>query len=533
MAQATVFRRTRATTRSWPWRISLTRRILAVNIFALALLAGGFFYLDSYRSRVIDERVSRMTREMVLVSAALSNRPPASRAAMVTRFAKLTGYRIRLYGADGQRSLDSIALGVKADPLIDPASEPLNMRAARVLDEFVDSIVFARIPPVYREPADDVATAWPEARTARAALRTASVYRFAPDRTPVLSIATPFSRDGAVLLATENARDITVTVRAERLRISLVLAAGIITSIFLSLFLARTIVQPLQRLAGAAMRVRLGRAREVIVPRLPDRRDEIGLLARAVSDMTQALRKRIDATDSFAADVSHELKNPIASLRSALEGLRRIEDPALRARLMAIAEDDVLRLDRLVSDIAEASRMDAQLSRATFRTIDLGVLLTRLVRAHEMRGVDRGIRLRLDPPPFAMPSIMGEEQRLARVFENLIANGISFSPDGATVRIELTADADHATISVEDEGPGVPADERDAVFRRFHSHRPHGEDFGKHSGLGLAIARSILEGHDGTIAIEDQADGASGARFVVRLPLAEDWHDAGQYGGAA
>jgi len=528
MALATAFRRSRRSApRSWPWRISLTRRILAVNIFALALLAGGFFYLDSYRTRVIDERVSRITREMVVMSAALADRPAlpeSTRRARIARFAALTGYRLRLYGSDGARAVDSVALGIAGDRLLDPAREPLNMRAARLLDKVVDSIVFARIPPRYAEPAEDVAAAWPEARTARATHRTASVYRFAPDRTPVLSVAAPFGGDGSVLLATKNARDITMTVRAERLRISLVLAAAIIISISLSLFLARTIVLPLQRLAQAAVRVRLGRAREVIVPRLPDRRDEIGLLARAVSDMTQALRKRIDATDSFAADVSHELKNPIASLRSALEGLRHIDDPALRARLMAIAEDDVLRLDRLVGDIAEASRMDAQLSRATFRVIDLGVMLTRMIRAYEMRGVDNGVRLRLDPPPFQMPSIVGEEQRLARVFENLIANGISFSPEGGTVRIGLTADTDWATVSVEDEGPGVPPDEREPVFRRFHSHRPPGEDFGKHSGLGLAIARSILEGHNGTIMIEDRPDGATGARFVVRLPLAEDHH---------
>lgn len=522
MAQATASLRTRRGQRRWPQRISLTRRILAVNIFALALLAGGFFYLDSYRSRIIDERVSRITREIVLVGSALSDRTPRRREEMIARFARLTGYRIRLYGPDGTKIEDSVALGVPGDRLIDPASEPLSIQAARLLDRWVDSIVFARIPPNYAEPAQDRLSAWPEARTARAAHRTASVYRFAPDRTPVLSVAAPFDRDGAVLLATKNARDITITVRAERLRIGIVLAVGILVSILLSLFLARTIVRPLQRLAGAAMRVRLGRAREVIVPRLPDRRDEIGLLARAVSDMTQALRKRIDATDSFAADVSHELKNPIASLRSALEGLRRIEDPALRARLMAIAEDDVLRLDRLVTDIAEASRMDAQLSRTPFKSIDLGVMLARLIRAYEMRGLERGIRLRLEPPPFAMPPISGEEQRLARVFENLVANGISFSPDDGTVRIALTVDADWAVVSVEDEGPGVADEERDAIFHRFHSHRPTGEDFGTHSGLGLAIARSILDGHDGTIAIHDREDGRSGARFVVRLPLAED-----------
>ncbi|MCE7797819.1 sensor histidine kinase [Sphingobium sufflavum] len=508
--------------RVWPLRVSLARRILAVNILALALLAGGFFYLDSYRTRIIDERINRITREMVLMSTALRALPADERPAMIARLAGLTGYRVRLYGPDGHRQEDSVALGVTGDAMVDPATEPLNMRAARVLDQVVDSIVFARVPPLHAEPRQDSVEAWPEALTARATHTAASAFRLAPDRTPMLTIATPFDARGSILLATKNARDITITVRAERLRLSLVLGAAILISYLLSRFLARTIVQPLQRLARAAVRVRLGRAREVIVPRLPDRRDEIGLLARAISDMSQALRKRIDATDSFAADVSHELKNPIASLRSALEGLRRIDDPALRSRLMAIAEDDVLRLDRLVSDIAEASRMDAQLSRATFRAIDLSLLLRRLIRAHEMRGVDNDVRLRFVKAPNSVPAIAGDEQRLARVFENLIANGISFSPHGGTVRIGLDADEDWAVVTVEDEGPGVHADDRESVFRRFHSHRPDGEDFGRHSGLGLAIARSILDGHNGTITIEDRADGQPGARFIVHLPLAEE-----------
>ncbi|MET0136779.1 MAG: stimulus-sensing domain-containing protein [Sphingobium sp.] len=507
---------------TWPWHLSLARRILAVNIFALALLAGGFFYLDSYRTRIIDERINRITREMVLMNASLRALPAPQRPAMIARLAQITGYRVRLYGPDGRRVEDSVALGVRGDAMVDPGREPLNNRLARILDEAVDSIVFARIPPVHREPPRDIVTAWPEAMSARATGRAASAFRFAPDRTPVLTIATPFDRSGAVLLATKNARDITLTVRTERLRLCIVLAAAILISYLLSRFLARTIVLPLQRLARAAVRVRLGRAREVIVPRLPDRRDEIGMLARAISDMSQALRKRIDATDSFAADVSHELKNPIASLRSALEGLRRIDDPDLRARLMAIAEDDVLRLDRLVSDIAEASRMDAQLSRVTFRVIDLSLMLRRMIRAHELRGLENGVHLRFVAEPDCVAIVAGDQQRLARVFENLIANGLSFSPPHGTVTIGLASDTEMALVSVEDEGPGVPVEDRDAVFRRFHSHRPDAEDFGRHSGLGLAIARSILDGHDGSIAIEDRIDGAKGARFIVSLPLADE-----------
>jgi two-component system sensor histidine kinase ChvG len=329
-----------------------------------------------------------------------------------------------------------------------------------------------------------------------------------------------------VLLATINARDITEIVRAERLRISLVLAAAILTSILLSLFLARTIVLPLRRLASAAARVRLGRAREVIVPRLPERRDEIGLLARAISDMSQALRQRIDATESFAADVSHELKNPIASLRSALEGLSHITDEALRRKLLDIAQDDVRRLDRLVSDIAEASRIDAQLSRTPFELVDVAQLVGRVVKTQSMREALPQIRISYARVPRGEALAMGDAQKLSRVIENLIDNARSFSPAGGRVRVAVEFDDTEVRIFVDDDGPGVPPAEREAIFRRFHSVRPETEDFGKHSGLGLAIARTILEGHNGTLAAEDRPDGARGARFRVTLPRAwPETHD--------
>lgn len=507
---------------AWRARLSLTRRILAVNIFALLFMAGGFFYLDSYRTRIIDERLNRITRETILMAATLSSTDDSRRDLLVARFANLTGYRIRLYGPDGARSADSAKLGVRPDRLVDPASETIDLQAARLLDRIVDRIVFARTPPRFAEPASDSARFWPEVQQARASGQSATYYRFAPDRTPILSAAVPMQGDGSTVMAMDNARDITMTVRAERLRLSVVLAIAVMLSISLSLFLARTIVAPLRRLARAAVRVRLGRAREVIVPRLPDRRDEIGLLARAVSDMSQALRKRIDATDSFAADVSHELKNPIASLRSALEGLDRIEDPALRRQLMAIARDDVHRLDRLVTDISEASRIDALLSRTPFQSIRLDELISRLVRAREMRGIENGVKLRIECDPGGTLTITGEPQRLTSVVENLIDNAISFSPDNCTVRLSLGSDDDWAVLGVEDEGPGIASEDREAVFRRFHSVRPAEEAFGRHSGLGLAIARSVLDAHGGTITIEDRADGRSGARFVVRLPLPGD-----------
>jgi two-component system sensor histidine kinase ChvG len=244
------------------------------------------------------------------------------------------------------------------------------------------------------------------------------------------------------------------------------------------------------------------------------------MLARAISDMTEALRHRIDATDSFAADVSHELKNPIASLRSALDGLETVEQAELRKQLLDIAKDDVRRLDRLVTDIAEASRIDAQLSRTRFEPVDIGQLIEQMIDGREARGVLNDVRLAFARPRKDVAVVMGEESRLALVIDNLLDNAVSSSPRGGLVQITATVADDEVLLSVEDEGPGVPPGERETVFRRFHSVRPVGESFGKHSGLGLAIARSIVEGHQGRIEIADREDHARGARFDVYLPLA-------------
>ncbi|HJT41529.1 MAG TPA: ATP-binding protein [Sphingobium sp.] len=520
MAPATVSRRSEpgAAGLRWSGRISLTPRILAVNVFALALLAGGFFYLDSYRTRIVDARLFQSARELKLLAIGLETAPADRQDALIAAYARQTGDRVRRYGVDGRLIADSFAMHAPRYRLRLPSEEEWQRHVARFLDKVVDRIVSADRPPNFEEPRIDRADAWPELVRARSTGIPQVKNRYAPDRTFMISAAVGV-RDGSSLLATENARDITRIVRAERLRLGIVLATAVLASVLLSLFLARTIVQPLQRLARAAVRVRLGRAREVTVPRLPERRDEIGMLARALSDMSHALRQRIDATDAFAADVSHELKNPIASLRSALDALERVDKPELRAQLMAIAQDDVRRLDRLVTDIAEASRIDAQLSRTRFEPIDLGLLIERMVVAREARGVPRGVRLAFARPRKDVAVVLGEEQRLMRVLDNLIDNAISFSPDGGLVQIVATV-ADHEVlVSVEDEGPGVPLSQREHIFRRFHSVRPESEAFGKHSGLGLAIARSIVEGHQGKISIADREDAQSGACFMVHLPM--------------
>ena len=248
---------------------------------------------------------------------------------------------------------------------------------------------------------------------------------------------------------------------------------------------------------------------------MQERGDEIGLLARAVSDMTDTLRHRIDAVETFAADVAHEIKNPLASLRSATESLPKVEDPDLRAQLVDIAAHDVRRIDRLVSEISEASRIDAELSRATFEAVDMAELFANVVARKSDRGEIRGARPEIRKSGAAM--VMGVPIRLERVAENLIDNAISFSPDGGRILISLDEVDDRVRVRVCDEGPGIPEGAEEKIFRRFHSHRPE-ESFGDHSGLGLAIGRTIAEAHDGSLFVGTDEDGLGGACLVLELP---------------
>ncbi len=500
---------------TWSRRFSLRQRILAVNVFAIAILAGSLFYLDGFRSRLTKARTDQARTEAVMIAHMLPAVPPGKRQTILMRLGQDSGTRLRVYGRGGGKQADSWLGAPPTYTLRDPADEPWYRDVARALDNGFDAIVGAARPPDHVPPVPDVLAGWPEARTALAGGAPTTELRRAPDGTPYVSAAMRVD-DGSVLLLTVNARDVRRVVRAERLSLALILAATLLVSILLSRFLARTIANPLRRLALAAHRVRLGRAREVDVPLLPARRDEIGLLARALHDMTQSLRQRIDATDAFAADVTHELKNPLASLRLAVDTLERVEDPALRRQMLDVVRQDVGRLDRLIVDIAEASRLDAELSRARFEPIDIGKLIEAMLPTWEGRS-GNGVEIAFARPRVGTAIVLGDESRLARLIDNLVDNALSFSPADGIVEIRAASAGDEVLVSIQDDGPGVPAAARESIFNRFHSIRPE-EDFGRHSGLGLAIAKAIVEGHGGRIEVEDRADGRGGARFVVRFP---------------
>jgi len=292
-------------------------------------------------------------------------------------------------------------------------------------------------------------------------------------------------------------------------------------TVLLSFYLAGTIARPIRRLAAAAERAR-GRRARVEIPDFTRRGDEIGDLSGSLREMTDALWLRMSAIESFAADVAHEIKNPLSSLRSAVETAIRIEDPANLRRLMAIILNDVERLDRLITDISDASRLDAELSRLELAPIDVAGMLGALADVHEATRTDRSPRLVLDIIERGRELIVpGIETRLSQVFRNVIGNAVSFSPSFREIRLTARHDGRAVLVTVEDEGPGIPDDKLTAIFDRFYTERPVGEEFGTHSGLGLSISKQIVEAHRGLIWAENRKDASGatiGARFCIRLP---------------
>lgn len=509
----------------------LTLRILAVNLFALLMLAGGVLYLDQFRVRLIEQRAEELLTQGRLMAGGLSEMAaltpgsprldPRSTAALIAHMAEATTVRIQVVDTSGVELMDTNWLpGREVD--ITPLKPGWRRRVALWLDRMTELAGSSPVLELYQEVPPAALARLPEVAAALKG-ETATALRRSEGGTTVVTVAQPIRRGtalmGAVLL-TADTRDITKVVRAERLASFKIFCLVLALTILMSVFLGRTIVRPIRRLARAADRVRQGRARDVIVPRLPKRTDEIGQLARALSDMTQALHQRMDAIESFAADVSHEIKNPLSSLRSAVETLEKVQDPALQKQLLAIIRDDVGRLDRLITDISDASRMDAELSRARFEPVDFGQMLATLIEVLRLHASQRNVTIAYAGPRPGTSLVMGLETRLGQVVRNLIDNAVSFSPSGGSVRVMLTVDGRLVRLIVDDDGPGIPEGTEENIFKRFYSERPAGEDFGQHSGLGLAISRQVVEAHGGRITAANrvQGDAVLGARFTVELP---------------
>jgi two-component system sensor histidine kinase ChvG len=547
---------------------SLTRRIVFLNVAGLLALVIGILYLSQFRAGLIDARVQSLLVQSEIIAGAIaasatvetntitidpdkllelqtgeSYGPPEEPfsslefpinpervAPVLRRLISPTNTRARIYDKDGVLVVDSRSLFGRGDvlrfDLPAPNAEPPGLveRAWHALRNW-----FGRGDlPLYKELGAENGKGYPEVAMALAGQK-ASVVRVNERGEAIVSVAVPVQRfravRGALLLSTQGG-DIDNMVEAERLAIVklFLIAAGVM--VLLSVLLAGTIAGPVRRLADAAEHVRHRIRSRVEIPDFTGRRDEIGHLSGALRDMTAALYRRIEAIESFAADVAHELKNPLTSLRSAVETLPLARSEESRKRLLAVIQHDVRRLDRLISDISDASRLDAELQRQDGAPVDLPRLLRTVVGvANEVQTSDVSIALRLENEPQQL-RVCGHDSRLGQVVDNLIANARSFSPAGATVRVTCRRARDQVEIVVDDDGPGISPDALERIFERFYTDRPE-QGFGQNSGLGLSISKQIVEAHGGRIWAENRTAPASGgeprvlgARFVVRLPAA-------------
>ena len=537
--------------RAWPRRLarrlrrlthfSLAQQMLAVNLFAVALLGGGMFYLDRYERGLIDTELQALTTQGGIIAAALAEGAvlrddeafvlaPSLAQDMMRSLVEPARIRARLFQTDyalmaDSRGFEGLTGSIQVQPL-----PPPDESGPGIFDEIVDgasNMLRARTHyPRYVEHAHELATDYPEAVQALDGRTSAAVRSDGETRALILSVAVPIQRYkqvlGAVLVSTGSAnldRQVN-SVRTDILRLSLI---GLVVTILLSLYLAGTIARPVRRLARAAQAVRQGNGRKVEIPDFSRRHDEIGELSVALTAMTGALWRRMDAIERFAADVAHEIKNPLSSLRSAVETAARIEDPTKQRRLMAIIHDDVERLDRLITDISDASRLDAEMSRLERAPVALGPMLGTLAEVREATRGGNGPAVSVERADPADPlPVLGKESRLVQVFQNLLHNAVSFSPPGGRIVIKLGRDGDDIVVRIEDDGPGIPAGKLEAIFDRFYTERPAGEKFGTHSGLGLSISKQIVEAHGGSIVAENRSDREGsiiGARFTVRLPV--------------
>ena len=529
----------------------LLRRILLVNALPLALLVAALLYLDQYQTGLLEAEVGALREQARIYAGALgesavreqdTDNPklvPELARPLLRRLTEPTpNAQARLYAPDGQLIVDSrvregAAGSVTTEPL-PPVAErgPVLGTIGWLYDHALALLPRERPKPLI---VDENATAQgleyqPDVKeelrlsTSDRSRDTPPYIRRLRDDRLLITVAVPVERNRhtvGVIALTRDARGVDDSLLAVRVSILALFGIALALTVLLSWYLSLTIARPILRLATAAAGMREGKGRIGAVPaQLQARGDEVGALAVALSDSATALWTRMDAIEQFAADVAHEIKNPLSSIRSAIETLRRIEDPTQQKRLLAIIGEDVIRLDRLISDISDASRVDAELSRTPTEKVDIAPILATLKEIHDATRASDDPVMELDAPAEGLV-VQAVEGRLVQVLRNLIANASGFSPRGGRIGLRARETGAMVEISVEDDGPGIPDARLEHIFDRFYSERPKSESFGTHSGLGLSISRQIVEALRGRIAAENRRDETGrilGARFVVRLP---------------
>lgn len=553
---------------AWPRRLwarkratglsPLTWRILAVNVMALAILVGSLLYLGRYQDRLISTELdgllmqARLSASAIAEGAVVLDREernilsPLLARLMIRRLVEASATRTRLFDLDDTMLADS-------QILLDPAGKVQAKRLPASGDfsemfritgffDLTDRLLEKRDYPLYPEEEIQQGDQYEVVRRAQEEGPVTQVWRL-PEGGLLLSAAVPVQRYRQVLgtvMLTRPDTKINAAIQEVRLDTLKIFGVTLLITVLLSVYLARAIGHPLKLLAKAAESVRRGQTQMVglsgtarllnhnAIPDFSHRQDEIGDLSVALREMTAALAGRIGAIENFAADVAHEIKNPLTSLRSAVETAGKVRDPERQQMLMQVIRDDVDRLDRLITDISRASRLDAELTRDEAAVVDVAQMLETLVGfyALDKEVTGKTASVVLDHLPKTGLHVSGVEVRLVQVIQNLISNALSFAPIDSKVVVGARQTKDGAIeITVDDEGGGIPEGKLEAIFDRFYSERPKTEKFGTHSGLGLSISKQIVEAHHGRIWVENRTDGQGhviGARFIVRLPVMDE-----------
>ena len=536
-------------------RISaITLRILAINMTALVLLAIGLLYVVQYQDRLIAAELDSMKAEAVLFSGAIAEGATQNRLSriiqpfqssvnrvimpnmarrMVRRFSEAKKVHVQVFDSVGGLIADSddfkgLPGRVHADDLPAPDEENAFSKFVSGMIDGLLNIIPKRITLQDPPDVDGVsAGAYPDAKDGLNGRLSARVWMHPEEKVIYMSAAAPIQRVRQIVgvaYLSKPATNIEAQIREMQVEILKIFIIIFALTIVFSFYLASTMASPISKLARAAYRIRGSKNRDIAIPDLSHRKDEIGELSIALRDMTNSLWQRMDAIERFAADVAHEIKNPLTSLRSAVETARKVKDVKNKETLMDIILHDVHRLDRLITDISRASRLDAELSKEEMQILNIYDLLKHMETMHTLVEQKSDVAVVFDTVELdETAKVMGNEVRLMQVFDNLISNARTFSPEGSEVLIKAMTKNHMVVITVSDHGPGIPEGKAESIFDRFYTERPKGEDYGNHSGLGLSIAKQIISAHSGRIyaenIIDEQNDDVKGAVFTVEIPL--------------
>ncbi|MDH5723243.1 MAG: sensor histidine kinase [Alphaproteobacteria bacterium] len=538
----------------------LTLRIMGINAVALLSLLFGMIYLSQYQEKLISSKIEIFRTEVYLIANTLMEGALVSYVEgekisqklsenetknIANRLGLALQKRILVFRRDGELVADTDMMTGEEDiagvyTFLELGKNKEELKSLEILKKagrfFLNLLPNTDTLKTFQGINSTIATDYPDVVDAFKKKLSMTAWKSPENEHFVLTGAMPIFDGNEIIgaiLVVNSGEDVRKAMGDAWFDILKIFLMTLLVTILISIYLSGLIASPLKKLASAAENVRRGKFKYDEIPDMRDRNDEIGELSVVLREMTQALWERMDTIELFAADVAHEIKNPLTSLKSAVETASKVKKKADQDKLLAIVQHDIERLDRLITDISNASKLDAELSREEFNILDLGNILRNLVDMYKdplerekhkgneqvMTAIKDGVKIELTLPEKQI-NIWGSEGRLIQVFQNILSNALSFSPVGSTIRISLEKKAKRVMVFWEDEGPGIPEGKLGNVFERFYSERPEHEAYGKHSGLGLSICRQIVLAHNGMIFaenIKDKKDQIKGARFVVIL----------------